>query len=505
MNVSEPPDRVYAELFEAVQSRHLFGDSKTFVDAIAKSEPEAIVSAYRDERSQSDFDLTAFVGNHFDLPSKHDGPATARTALSVEDRIEQLWDVLTRDADEQVEHSSLIPLPNRYVVPGGRFREVYYWDSYFTMLGLADSGRVDLIREMAENFAFLIDEVGFIPNGNRSYYCTRSQPPFFALMVDLLAEVSGDEAVYARFLPQLKREYEFWMAGADKLSADAPVHRRVVLSPDGLLNRYWDDAAIPRQESYAEDIELAASSSREPEQLYRDVRAGAESGWDYSARWLEDRRSMQTIRTTSIVPVDLNTLIYNLEATLARICRSLGDNAEASAFDARARQRKALLQELFFDDENGMFMDLALPDFAVTGTLSIAATYPLFFGIATPEQAGRVAQCINRDFLKAGGWVTSNYETGQQWDSPNGWAPMQWITYRGLTRYGYDHEARAGARRWVEDNITLYKQRGRLLEKYNVVSSGMAGTGGEYEVQDGFGWTNAVLLRLMKELGVASA
>ena len=149
-----------------------------------------------------------------------------------------------------------------------------------------------------------------------------------------------------------------------------------------------------------------------------------------------------------------------------------------------------------------MFMDLSLPDFEVTGTLSIAAAYPLFFGIATPEQAERVAACIHRDFLKAGGWVTSNYDTGQQWDSPNGWAPMQWITYCGLERYGFHEEARAGASRWVEDNIAVYQKHGRLLEKYNVESSGLAGTGGEYEVQDGFGWTNAVLLRLMHKLGI---
>ncbi len=499
MNVRETPDRIYAELFEAVQSAHLLGDSKTFVDAVAKTKPENVLRAFRAERDRSGFDLAAFVASHFELPATDLEAASDPAGLPVEERIEQLWDLLTRGPDEQVEYSSLIPLPNRYVVPGGRFREVYYWDSYFTMLGLAESGRTDLIRGMVDNFAFLIDEVGFIPNGNRTYYCSRSQPPFFALMVDLLAEVSADEAVYARYLPQLKREYAFWMAGADSLSAKRPAHRRVVMSPGGLLNRYWDDASTPRQESYAEDVELAVTASREPEQLYRDVRAGAESGWDYSPRWFEDQHSMETIRTTKIVPVDLNTLMYNLEVTLARVCETHGDGAEAKAFASRAENRKKLLQHLFFDDESGMFMDLALPDFAVTGTLSIAAAFPLFFGIATEEQAKRVAECIHRDFLKAGGWVTSNYDTGQQWDSPNGWAPLQWITYCGLDRYGFHEEARTGAARWIEDNIAIYRKHGRLLEKYNVESSGLAGTGGEYEVQDGFGWTNGVLLKLMRE------
>ena len=127
-----------------------------------------------------------------------------------------------------------------------------------------------------------------------------------------------------------------------------------------------------------------------------------------------------------------------------------------------------MLQSLFFDKQSGTFMDLALPDFAVTGTQSIAMTYPLFFGIATQEQAERVAKTVHRGFLKAGGWVTSNHNTGQQWDSPNGWAPMQWITYRGLERYGFHDEARAGAQSWIDDNVAIYQQHGRLLEKYNV-------------------------------------
>ena len=500
MNVNAPPDRIFAELFERVQSQHIFGDSKTFVDAIAKSDPDEILSAFRTQQHQPDFDLMEFVEKHFELPDSRVGTASDPEHLPVEDRIDQLWDILTRAADDKVEHSSLIPLPNRYVVPGGRFGEVYYWDSYFTMLGLADSGRIDLINDMVENFAYLIDEVGFVPNGNRTYYCSRSQPPYFALMVELLADVSNDDSVFEQFLPQLMKEYDFWMDGADSLSAESPAYRRVVLGPGGVLNRYWDDWAIPRQESYAEDVELAASVSRDPEQLYRDVRAGAESGWDYTPRWFADEKTMATIRTTQVIPVDLNALMYKLESTLAKVSGLFGTAADAGYYEQRAENRKTLLQTLFFDDSTGMFMDLALPDFDVTGTLSIAASYPLFFGLATEDQAKKVAECIHRDFLKAGGWVTSNYDTGQQWDSPNGWAPMQWITYCGLERYGFHDEAREGATRWVEDIVAIYKKHGYLLEKYNVETSGVAGSGGEYDVQEGFGWTNAVLLRLIHKL-----
>jgi len=354
---------------------------------------------------------------------------------------------------------------------------------------------------MVENFAYLIDEIGFIPNGNRTYYCTRSQPPFFALMVELLAEVRDDAGVLGRFLPQLIREYDFWMSGTEIVNADEPAHRRVVAFGDAYLNRYWDDAIVPRQESYAEDVELAARVDRSPESLYRDVRAGAESGWDFTSRWFGDRRSLATIRTTQVIPVDLNSLMYNLESLLARICRSEGRGEEAEHYLRRAERRLRILQTNFFDDDAGMFVDLALPNMKSTGALSIAATYPLFFGIALPEQAARVAHRVHSDFLKAGGWLTTLYDTGQQWDRPNGWAPMQWIIYRGLCNYGRETEALEGAQRWVDNNLDIYGKSGSLVEKYDVENMGVQAAGGEYEVQTGFGWTNGVLLKFLDELG----
>ena len=498
------PHEIYGELFEIIQSRHVFADSKTFVDATPRSDVASILNAFAAIDHEDTAAIRRFVSEHFVLPSDGNNAATSNGIPPVRDRIEQLWGTLSRAADPINPDSSLIELPHSYIVPGGRFREIYYWDSYFTMLGLAESGHFDAIEDMVENFAYLIDRIGFIPNGNRSYFCTRSQPPYFVLMVELLAEVRADEDVFRNYLPQLRREYDFWMSGAATLNNDGDATCRVVRVNGTYLNRYWDDSDKPRPESYAEDLEHAARSNRLASEYYRDIRAACESGWDFSPRWFEDRQSMATIRTTQVIPVDLNTLMYNFEATLARVCKTHGNSADAIAYGARAESRKKLLQTLFFDDASGMFMDLSLPEFTVTGTLSIATAYPLFFGIATQEQADRVAQGIHRDFLKVGGWVTSNYDSGQQWDSPNGWAPMQWITYCGLERYGFHEEARAGAARWVEANVAAYKQHGRLLEKYNVESSGLAGTGGEYEVQDGFGWTNAVLLRLMQKLGEES-
>ncbi len=271
---------------------------------------------------------------------------------------------------------------------------------------------------------------------------------------------------------------------------------------DGVLNRHWDDSDLPRQESYAEDVELAHKCDRNPANLYRDIRSACESGWDFSSRWLADQHSLASIQASQIVPVDLNAVIYKLESTLA-LAFGIADNIKhANLFEKRAKHRKQLIQSLFFDDKEGFFVDLSLPDLKSSSTLSLAAAFPLFFELATPDQARRVAERIQGEFLKPGGWVSTLNNSGQQWDAPNGWAPLQWIVFTGLKNYGFADEADLGAERWVENNLNVYSQTGRLLEKYDVEHIGALPTGGEYAVQDGFGWTNAVLLKLMNHLGL---
>ncbi len=499
------PDTIYGDLFVAVQAGQVFDDSKTFVDSIPKSDPAEILEAYRRERESEEFDLTAFVRRNFEIPAlveaDFDSQLHAGAHRPVREHIELLWDVLQREPDRHEAQSSLISLPEPYIVPGGRFREVYYWDSYFTMLGLAAAGRIQLMEHMVANFAFLIDQIGFVPNGNRSYYCTRSQQPFFALMVDLLAETTGDDQIYTRYLTQLEQEYAFWMAGADDLNEDGAGIRRVLRVGTCFLNRYWDDSSEPRQESYVEDVALAATATRDAAEIYRDVRAAAESGWDFSTRWFEDPQDMATIRTTQVVPVDLNALLYKLEQVLAKASGLAGQQSQEVFYLGRAEARKTLLQTLFFDKEQGFFVDLMLPDLDPSGILSVAAAYPLFFGIATPGQAELVAEKLRADYLKAGGWVTTSNNTGQQWDSPNGWAPMQWVIYRGLCQYGKEAEAREGAQRWIDNNLGVYIKTGNLVEKYDVEHIGIQAVGGEYEAQNGFGWTNGVLLRFLNDLG----
>ncbi|MBX9782682.1 MAG: alpha,alpha-trehalase TreF [Chitinophagaceae bacterium] len=481
-------------LFEAVQLQKVFADGKTFVDCIPKADVDEILAAYEKEKQADGFDLKQFVLTHFELPKAF--ASDVKVAASVEQHIQQLWDVLTRQPDEA--GGSLIPLPNAYVVPGGRFGEVYYWDSYFTMLGLHASGRYEMIENMVKNFAHLIHSVGFIPNGNRTYYLGRSQPPFFSLMVQLLASIKGKE-VLMEFLPALEKEYAFWMNGKEQLNKrNIAVNHVVLMSNGSILNRYWDAFDTPRPESYREDAELAHDYPQ-PEILYRHLRAGAASGWDYSCRWFKEVNAFKTIHTTDIIPVDLNCLLYHLETTIAEAAVLNNDVAKANEYERRTAQRKQAIHSYCWNESLQFFTDY---DFIVDEQKPIktlAASSALFFNIATNEQADAVAVTLEKEFLKDGGLVTTLHTTGQQWDAPNGWAPLQWMSIVGLENYHHHSLAHTIAQRWIGLNKNVFARTGKLMEKYNVVDTHLEAGGGEYEGQDGFGWTNGVLLALMKK------
>jgi alpha,alpha-trehalase len=418
----------------------------------------------------------------------------------MEEHIRALWPALTRTADQVDPRSSLIPLPKAYVVPGGRFREVYYWDSYFTMHGLVASDRTDLMTSMLDNFAHLITTVGHIPNGNRTYLLSRSQPPYFGAMIALYQAVT-DGARAVAYLDALEAEHAFWMDGAAGL-LPGTAHRRVVRLADGaVLNRYWDDRPEPRPESYREDFELARTvPEAQREALYRNLRAGAESGWDFSSRWMRDPNDLRTIETTELVPVDLNALLHHTEQTIAAL-RTLrnrsGDALVAAHFLRRADERRRALLAAAFDPAEGYFFDIRWrTEERVTDRPSLAAAAPLYFGLATPEQGHAVAARFERDFLQPGGFVTTQIASGQQWDAPNGWPPLQWLAIKGVERYGRVDLGKEARTRWLALNRRIYAATGKMTEKYDVVDLSRPAGGGEYPTQDGFGWTNGVALHL---------
>ncbi len=489
------PEKDLGALFEQVQLQAVFPDSKTFPDCIPRTSPAQILQAYQQQKNQPDFDLKAFVLAHFELPPQPATGFTTDTTLSVTQHIERLWPVLTRQPG--ADGGSLLPLPNEYIVPGGRFREIYYWDSFFTMLGLQASGETELIQNMVDNFTHLINTTGHIPNGNRTYYLSRSQPPFYALMLRILAQQKGRD-VFRKYAPALQKEYAFWMDGADKLTAANPTHRRVVRLPDGsILNRYWDDNPAPRPEAYKEDVETARKSGRAPEEVYRNLRAAAESGWDFSSRWFADGKTLGTIHTTELIPIDLNALLYHVELTLQEMAVLNGNKAEARKYEQLARARRDALLKYTWSDKDAYFYDYDFVKGTTTNIPTLAAVYPLYFSMVKQKQAEGVAKRVETDFLKPGGLATTLSHTGQQWDAPNGWAPLQWMSIQGLRNYRYNQLADNIAQRWATLNTSVYHNTGKLLEKYNVEDLDLKAGGGEYPNQDGFGWTNGVLLKLL--------
>lgn len=498
-----PPDKIYGKLFHDVQMSGIFKDQKTFVDCIPKKDPSEITEDYLKiiNNPSIRFSLKLFVESNFELPD------TPRVKYVTQEKditahINNLWKVLRREPDkQQVKGSSLLPLPNPYIVPGGRFREIYYWDSYFTMLGLKESGETRMIENMINNFAYLIDTYGHIPNGNRTYYLSRSQPPFFALMIELLASIKGD-AVFVTYLPQLEKEYNYWMDGYDKIKPGGAFRRVVKLKDGTILNRYWDDNPVPRQESYRQDIETAEKSGRKKEEIYRHLRAGAESGLDFSSRWLADKKNLTTIETTNIIPVDLNTLLYKLELTIARAKGMKGDEASSERFRRKADHRLAAIDKYCWSRSLNFYTDYNFRTQKPTNVVSPAGMYPFCLFEKRLDYlsllARRAATTIKIKLLKDGGVLTTTNHTHEQWDAPNGWAPLHWMTVWGFDRCGQKGLARDIAQRWLNLNKDVFTRTGKMMEKYNVIDTKLEAGGGEYEGQDGFGWTNGVYLKLLQ-------
>jgi alpha,alpha-trehalase len=517
------PDKLYGQLFIDVQLQKVFADGKTFVDCTPKRKVADIMYDYGMMKG-ANFNLKKFVEENFNLPPTPPVLNYVMQEKNVVAHINNLWSVLTREADKKIEGSSLLPLPYSYVVPGGRFREMYYWDSYFTMLGLKESKQYILLENMVKNFAYLIDTYGHIPNGTRTYYLGRSQPPFFSLMIDLLASVKG-ETVYKTYLPQLQKEYDYFMQGAAKLN-NGEAYRYIIKTKEGIiLNRYWDDMDVPRQESYAEDVTVADKacnevamkakwSSEEAKEkalttirknIYRNLRAAACSGLDFSNKWFADGEHIETIETINYAAVDLNALLLHLEQTIAKANTINKTIVIAKQYSLKATNREAAINKYFWNKAQSFYTDYNF----ITSTQSNALTPMGMFSFCFIDAKNKInmqhcvaaAKTLKEKLLKAGGLQCTEIGTHQQWDAPNGWAPMQWMSIVGLEKGGQKMLAKSIAQRWIKINKKVYLNTGKLMEKYNVVDTDLIGGGGEYPGQDGFGWTNGVLISLIKKYG----
>ncbi len=477
------PAELFGPLLARVQESGVLADGKAFVDAVPTRPVADILEAFA-RLPGGDEALRAFLDANFELPAPIMAAVATKPTLPLRAYIRTMWRSLEREADPAAPNSSALPLDHPHLVPGGRFREIYYWDSFFSLLGLVRDREDRLAAGIVDAMTDLIERYGYVPNGTRTYYLGRSQPPVYHLMVDLLG--AGDQPHGARRLRAMKREHGWWMKGAGEVQSGEQLARVARLADGSIVNRYWDASATPRDESWREDVATARASMRADGEVFRALRAGAESGWDFSSRWLDDD-TLASIRTPTIAPVDLNAFLYGLERAIAE----RGDEDDAVVYGEMADARRTSLHRNFWNEAGGYFTDHDLESGSLRIQSSAAALTPLLVGAATQDQADATARFIGGSYLAKGGLRTTLIQSGQQWDRPNGWAPLQWIAVAGLRRYGHDILARTIAARWVATVEQTYEAHGLIYEKYDV-ETGDIGIGGEYASQTGFGWTNGV-------------
>ncbi len=452
-----------------------------------------------------------------------------------------------------IQPDGLLYLPNPYVVPGGRFNEMYGWDSYFIIRGLIRSGKLELARGIVRNFFFEIDHYGGVLNANRTYYFTRSQPPFLTSMI--LAIYNADKSAapaktsatpeskdtaldwLREAYPFAVRDHALWTSSAHRAgrtglaryfdfgegpvpeTADSPDYYRGAAeffarhrdqangllvspqSPDAIGPAFNVSPCSPTPDAEPKpgiptvhcNLVERVSLTRE---FYKGDRGMRESGFDTSFRF-----GPYGAFTHHYAAVDLNSLLYKGETDLAEMATLLGKDQEARDWRRAAQTRSAAINHHLWNESAGLYFDY---DFTTShqSSYEFASTfYPLWAGIASAQQAAAVDRHL-KDFERTGGLMTSTRVTGAQWDAPYGWAPIQLIAVEGLRRYGFDADADRISREFLGTVKVNFERDATIREKYDVAKR-TAEThieAGYTQNVIGFGWTNAVYLELLHEL-----
>ena len=461
-------------------------------------------------------------------------------------RIEHLPAAISRLGDldiNRIEPHGLLYLPNPYVVPGGMFNEMYGWDSYFILRGLLREGRVDLARGIVENFFFEIAKYGGVLNANRGYVLTRSQPPFLTSMVRAVYDAEktlggADKAWLEKSYPYAVQDYELWtraphLAGHTGLSryfgmGDGPVPelgaesnayyrdvaRYFLLHPgeagsyltrapnlsqtDGMIGPAFQmflcDSATgaTNSETGCDKVETIALTK----DFYKGDRSMRESGFDISFRF-----GAYGAATHHFAPVGLNSLLYKVEKDLEWMSAQLGRKQDANRWAQRAETRRQAMEKYFWNRDRGLYFDYDFTTNSQSSYIYATTFYPLWVGLATPEEAKAIAKNLKL-FEQPGGLLMSREETSAQWDYPYGWAPIQLIAIEGLRRYGFDEEANRISVEFLSTVLENFRRDGTIREKYNVVtrSSETQVKVGYTQNVIGFGWTNGVFLELLQAL-----
>lgn len=545
---------IYLEgpLLRTVQLAGLFNDSKTFVDMPTSQPVDRVVQAFlalppNPDRQQ----VKGFVDAYFLPPGTETFPVNLTDWRANPDFLTHIPDPPLRSWASAIHArwntlgrvqsgvrlckgcgTSAILAQRPFVVPGGRFREYYYWDNYFIVRALLLSGMHETAKDMILNMLDVVERYGFMPNGGRIYYLNRSQPPLLTQMVRKYMEaVPHDLKFLDRALPILDREYQYWQERHTVSLTDAGSHGNASSLRPASLMVYRVNNTSPRPESYLEDYQTARKLPKAKRaRFYAEVAAAAESGWDFSSRWFGPDETLEHIRTSQVVPVDLNAIMYRNEMDLAALHQlnkeganqNQGESQEAQRYLKAARERAEAVNTWLWNEKAGMWQDWNLDYGNSTENFYISNLMPLWSGLGMkkiqerPGVGERFLASLKPELQYKGGIPTSNVATGEQWDFPNAFPPLQYYAIISLLNAHLpqsDSIVLEVVRKWIDSNYCGWLHtggerngvtgatEGMMYEKYNAQSPGMAGSGGEYMVQNGFGWTNGVVLELLDQFG----
>lgn len=400
----------------------------------------------------------------------------------VREYITSSWDRTVRYNPQ--DSGSLFGLPFRYTVPSpeGMFQEMYYWDTYFTNEGLIADGRIDLAKGNTMNLLSLANRFGFVPNGSRTWYLSRSQPPFLSLMVKSVYDSTKDEVWLKDAYRVLKKEYDFWQT---RRMTQCGLNRYAGTGADQAL---VDEFVVTGGKRLGKDFNALGMTAEEHEKLGRDFTAEAESGWDFNPRFERV--------CGDFCPVDLNALMYSFEKNMESFSGIIGAGEE-DRWASAAEKRRVLIDSLLYDSERRIFFDYNYVTGRRSDIVSAAAFVPLFCGLASEEQAAGIRDAIKKLEYKYGLSVCEQRDYGYdyQWSFPNTWPPTTFMAVFGLDRYGYRSDALRIAEKYLRLVVKSYRRTGTIWEKYDVVS-GLKSEGEEYQTPEMLGWSAGTFICL---------
>nr|CAH7759373.1 unnamed protein product [Callosobruchus chinensis] len=522
----------HGRLLDTIQMAKIYEDSKTFVDMKMRKPPNETLQSFDEfmkhyQQKPSREDVKEFVSKHFEEAGMEfeewdpkDWTPDPKFVDDIQDaefkqwgkKLNEIWKILGRKMKDEVKESqelySIIWVPNPVIVPGGRFREFYYWDSYWIVQGLLLSEMHETVRGMLENFLFIVDTYGHIPNGGRVYYLARSQPPLLLPMIKLYYDATKDLDFVRRNIHIMEKEFNYWMNN----------HTTVVQKDrkNYTLAIYGDKSYGPRPESYSEDVESASifKDADKKQAFYSELKAGAESGWDFSSRWFvsnatnkgeRNSGNLTDIKTRSIVPVDLNAMVYWNAVILSEFNRLLHNPEKADNYSKIANEWMEAVEAVLWHQDIGSWLDYDLHNGVPRNYFYPTNIAPLWTHCYNENKREKIVRAVlkylqDKNVLYPGGIPSTHEHTGEQWDYPNAWPPLQHLMIIGLNNTGDDHAVRLAfeiAEKWVRSNYKAFKETDAMYEKYDATVPGGHGGGGEYELQLGFGWTNGVIMDLL--------